>query len=210
MNETWTPKLAYAIGLLASDGCLLSRGHQIDLTSKDREQLENFIKCLGLSAKIGKKKSGLGMSYLRVQFRSVLFYNFLTSIGLTPAKSKTIGVLKIPKKFFFDFLRGSFDGDGTIYSYWDPRWKSSFMFYLVFISASRKHIDWLRAEIASTLGVRGHLNKDGRKIITQLKYAKKESLKILAKMYPSKEVICLSRKRLKIELILDIVGEKLP
>lgn len=52
--------------------------------------------------------------------------------------------MKIPGKYFFDYLRGCFDGDGCFYSYWDPRWRSSHMFYLEFISASKNHIDWLQ------------------------------------------------------------------
>ena len=39
VSEEWNSNLAYAIGLLASDGCLSPPGHLIDLTSKDPEQL---------------------------------------------------------------------------------------------------------------------------------------------------------------------------
>src|SRR3989344_5929092 len=126
----WSPQFAYAIGLLATDGCLLNDGRHIDLTSKDREQLMNYKKCLAIDTKITSKHSSLGNRYLRVQFGDVLFYRFLLGIGFTPAKSKTMAHLAIPKKYFFDFLRGCFDGDGCFYSYWDPRWHSSFMYYL--------------------------------------------------------------------------------
>src|SRR3989344_7733317 len=136
VSQEWSANLAYAIGLLATDGCLSPPGHLIDLTSKDCEQLENFCRCVGVDFTITKKQAGNGKECLRVQFKSVLFYNFLLSIGLTPAKSKTLGPLAIPDKYFFHFLRGAFDGDGCTYSYWDPRWKSSFMFYLCFASAS--------------------------------------------------------------------------
>jgi len=113
----WSPNFAYAIGLLASDGCLLNDGRHIDLTSKDTEQLENFLHALNIDVRITTKHSGTGKKYQRVQFGDVLFCNFLVDIGFTPAKSKTIGELCIPKKYFFDFLRGSFDGDGCFYSY---------------------------------------------------------------------------------------------
>ena len=73
-------------------------------------------------------------------------HQFLISIGLTSAKSKTIPKLKIPKEYYVDFLRGCFDGDGSFYSYFDPRWKSSFMFYISFTSASKSFIDWIRKE----------------------------------------------------------------
>ena len=101
-------------------------------------------------------------------------------------------------------MRGCFDGDGTFYSYWDKRWRSSFMFYIEFISASKKHIDWLRTELKEKLDVLGHIGKDGRNSTYQLKYAKKEALEIIKKIYYDKKVVCLSRKRLKIEKALKI------
>lgn len=206
----WSKNFAYAIGLLASDGCL-SGGRHIILVSKDLEQLQNFMKALSISVPIGKTKSGYnGNISLKIQFSDVLFYQFLESIGLMPKKSKIIGKIKIPQQYFFDFLRGSFDGDGCTYSYWDPRWKSSFMFYTTFVSASSKHITWLRDEIYKRLKVHGHLTGDGRKITFQLKYAKADSIKILKKMYPLRNALCLSRKRLKIEEMLSIVGKSLP
>ncbi|MBI4067810.1 hypothetical protein HY413_00160 [Candidatus Kaiserbacteria bacterium] len=208
-STEWTPELAYAIGLLASDGCMTPYFHLIDLTSKDQEQLRNFSKCLGVPLKIGVKSNGDGKTAYRVQFKNALFYEFLFSIGLTPAKSKTIGSLKIPKRLFWDFLRGSYDGDGCSYAYWDPRWRSSFMFYTTFVSASHVHIKWLQSEIFKRLNILGHVTRDGRGITEQLKYAKADSLKILRKMYYSRKVVCLSRKRLKVEKFLGIVGERL-
>ena len=210
VDTTWSPQLAYAIGLLATDGCLSPPGHLIDLTSKDRDQLQNYRHCLGVNFRITSKSSG-GRQYLRVQFKSVLFYNFLLSIGLTPIKSRTLGALKVPDKYFFHFLRGVFDGDGSTYSYWDPRWASSFMFYLCFISASTAFVAWLRGTIERILLVRGHVTSAKKKnVCYQLKYAKSDGLKILRRMYrDAPKGMYLSRKRLKIQQMLSIVGEQL-
>lgn len=206
----WSANFAYAIGLLASDGCL-SSGRHIILVSKDVEQLENFMKALCITVPIGQNRSGYdGNTSFRIQFSDVLFYDFLGSIGLMPRKSKIIGEVKLPAEYFFDFLRGSFDGDGCTYSYWDPRWRSSFMFYTTFVSASRKHIVWLRDEIYKRLGIRGHLTGDGKRVVFQLKYAKADSVRLLRGMYYGKDVLCLSRKRLKIDEMLRIVGKSLP
>ena len=113
--------------------------------------------------------------------------------------------LKIPEKYFFDFLRGCFDGDGCFYSYWDPRWRSSHMFYLEFVSASKKHINWLQDELEKKIGVVGHTTIAIRKNkYFQLKYAKKESIEIINKMYYNPSVVCLSRKRVKILEALKI------
>lgn len=208
INTEWSANLAYAVGLITTDGCLSKDGLLVDLTSKDEEQLLNFSKAVGVEFKIGKKRSGNG-EYLRIQFKNRFFYDFLLFVGLTPAKSKTISRIKIPDKYFFDFLRGCFDGDGCFYSYWDPRWKSSFMFYTEFCSASLDFIKWLQTTVNKLSGITGHMATSGKNhSMWQLKYAKKESLVLLKKMYYSNKNIFLSRKRLKIDKALCIVGLK--
>lgn len=199
----WSAKFAYAIGLLTTDGCLSNDRRHITFSSNEREQIDNFMDCFGFKAKIGRSRSTYtGEWGKKVQFGDVLFYQFLLDIGLMPNKTKIMGGMKIPKKYFFDFLRGHLDGDGSFHSYFDPRWKSSFMFYTIFVSASKTHIDWLREEIRSALGVVGHITHAKGKSWYQLKYAKRESLKIIRKMYYSSAVVCLGRKRRKIERAL--------
>lgn len=204
IETKWRPNLAYAIGLIATDGCLSSDGLLFDLTSKDREQLLNFSKCLGVNFTIGNKWNSKGDECLRIQFKNRIFYDFLLSIGLTPRKSLTMGKLVIPDKYFFDFLRGCFDGDGCFYSYWDPRWRSSHMFYLVFGSASLKHLVWLQEVIMKKLNVKGHITGRNKNVFFQLKYAKKEALEVIKKMYYNPDVIYLSRKKDKIDKALAI------
>lgn len=208
VKTEWSENLAYAIGLLVTDGCLAKSSTLIDLTSVDKEQLLNFNKCIGVDLKIGLKKSGFGKQIMRVQIKNKIFYEFLLLIGLTPAKSKTIGPIDIPDEYFFDFLRGCFDGDGSFYSYWDKRWRSSFMFYTEFASASPKFIIWLQKKIFEHLNIKGHITKDGKGSTEQLKYAKADSVKILKKMYHSSHIVCLSRKRLKIADSFDKIGLK--
>lgn len=199
----WSSNFAYAIGLLASDGCLYKDGRHISLTSLDLEQLNNFNKALDIKVKISTKQAAIGRSCTHIQFSDALFHRFLISIGVTPAKSKTISKIDVPKKYFFDFLRGSFDGDGCFYSYWDTRWRSSFMFYLTFSSASLYHIEWLRKEINERTDSVGHISKSRSKgSIYNLRYAKKEALVIIKKMYYSPNVLCLSRKKEKIQKAL--------
>ncbi len=199
----WSPEFAYAVGLIATDGNLSSDGRHLEITSKDLQLLNTFRRCLGLKNKIGLKTGGFSnKKYPRVQFGNIILYRWLLGIGLTPHKSKTISKLKIPEKYFFDFLRGHFDGDGSCYSYWDPRWKNSFMFYIVFVSASRPHIDWLREKIKKLAGIKGHITQDGGKNTWQLKYAKKESKILIYKFYHKENIPCLERKRQKLLVIL--------
>ena len=194
----WTPEFAYAIGLLVTDGCLSIDGRHIDFTSKDLQLLRTFKKCLNVDAKIRYKTSGFTRKkYPYVQFSNIKLYKWLLEIGLTPSKSRTISNLKVPDKYFFDFLRGHFDGDGYFYFYWDKRWLTSFMFYINFMSASYSHIWWLRNRIQKLLGIRGAIGQTRN--IWKLRYAKKESAILLPKMYYKKSLPCLLRKRRIIE-----------
>src|SRR3989344_1379537 len=203
----WNENLAYAVGLIATDGNLSKDGRHIDLTSKDIEQIENFLKAIKASHKISLKSSGFSQKmYYRTQFSDVKFYRFLLSIGLFPAKSKTIGKLKIPEKFFADFLRGCLDGDGYTYSYFDPRWKSSFQLYTGFVSASKTHLDWLNLTIVKLYGIKGTIRFHTRAFT--LEYAKKNSLILLKQIYYKKDILYLERKYSKIMSTLDIINKQ--
>lgn len=201
----WGPEFAYAIGLLVSDGCLYNDGRHISLTSKDIAQLVSFNKCLGLTNKIGKKYSGAGNLAYHVQFGDVLFYRFLQGIGLSPAKSKTIGELDIPKEYFLDFVRGYFDGDGCSYSFYDSVFKNSFRFYISFASGSERYIQWLKNRLESHVGIKGSINRKRGTTNVQLKYAKREAVILVKKMYYHEAVVCLERKRVKIFESLETI-----
>jgi hypothetical protein len=200
----WSSALAYAVGLIATDGNLSPDGRHIIFVSKDKEQIRTFKNCLGIKNKISRKKGGYTgkEDYYVVQFGDVVLYKWLLEIGLTQNKSRTTGKLKVPDRYFFDFLRGHFDGDGSCFSYWDPRWKSSFMFYVVFNSASLTHIEWLRKTLNRLSNVTGHVCQDGRKIIWQLKYAKRESKVVIKCLYRRRNAPCLMRKYKKLRKIL--------
>lgn len=203
----WSADLAYAVGLLTTDGSLSKDGRHITFTSRDREQLGNMMRILGIQVSISKTTSGYTKKEVtRIQFGDVSLYEFLLSIGLMPNKTKLLKAVIIPDEYFFDFLRGHHDGDGSFYSYFDPRWPSSFLFYLQFISASPPHIVWIRETLERLMGVRGHVIASKKSSVMQLKYAKREALLILKKLYSSPDAVCLSRKRLKIEQALRIVG----
>ena len=206
----WSPDFAYAIGLVATDGNMRASGRHISFVSKDMEQIKNFLFALKIEAKSDKTFSGYkGAWAYRIQFGDVLFCNFLKSIGVYPAKSLTIGKLKIQEKYFFDFIRGCFDGDGCSYSYWDPRWKSSFMFYIGLASGSISFVTWLQSMVSKLSNLSGHISihrrKGGKNNYYQLRYSKYEAMKLARLMYKNQEGIKLTRKYLKIKKSLAIV-----
>ena len=194
----WSSQLAYSVGLMASDGCLQKDGRHLDLTSVDMDQLQNFSKALGRAFHIGQKKSGPQSFGYRIQFGDVAYYDFLLRVGLTPAKSKTLGALCIPEQFYADFLRGLFDGDGTCYAYMDPRWRSSYMFYVGFTSASMPFLEYLQATNKALADVTEGSIRHGARAHT-LVYAKADSYKLADFMYHEAGLLALSRKKIKLE-----------
>jgi len=202
----WSPNFAYAIGLLVTDGCLSKDGRHIDFTSADMKQIKNFLKALNIKVKIGKKQNSQKNIAFRAQFSDIPFYKFLKSIGLTQRKSLTIGRVDIPSDLFFDFLRGCLDGDGCSYSYWDPRWRSSFMFYISFTSGSVKFIKWLQKEIHIRLKIKSHIGVSKGKVNPsyQLRYSKYAAIELVRKMYYNRHIIYLPRKHSKIQKALRI------
>ncbi len=202
----WSEAIAYSVGLMASDGCLQSDGRHLDLTSKDLQQLDNFQKAIGKTIKVGLKHNSSGQAAYRVQFGDVAYFDFLLSIGLTPAKSKTISDLNIPDEYYTHFLRGLFDGDGTSYAYIDPRWRASYLYYLGFASASEKFLIYLRSNNQRVLKVKGSSIRRSLRGLA-LVYAKSDAYKIYISMYKDAKGLFLERKRRKLESFISQNGD---
>jgi hypothetical protein len=192
----WNSQISYLAGLIAADGCLQRNGRHINVTSMDIEILEYVKSILNLSVKIGLKPNGFGGYGYQVQFGDVALYDFLLNAGITPAKSKTILKVDVPDEFYRDFLRGLFDGDGTIYGFWDPRWQNSLMYYTEFTSASIRFLNWLHIKNAQLAGVTKGRIKPGARALS-LSYAKADSQRLFRFMYHENNLPTLSRKQIK-------------
>lgn len=202
----WSPDLAYAVGLIATDGNLSKSGRHIELTSKDRDQLETFLRCIGRSdIRITMKNGSYRKTITRVQVGDVTLYRFLLFIGLMPKKSKILGKINVPKEYFLDFVRGVFDGDGCSYSCYDSVFKNSFRFYISFASASPRFLEWLQSELSSLVEIKGSISVSKNSSYFQLRYSKREALELSRHMYCRKDSPHLQRKYLKIQESVGII-----
>ena len=198
----WSAQLAYAVGLLATDGNLSSDGRHLAIPSKDKALLETVKSCLGLGNTITLQTTGRAVH--RLQWGDREFYDWLLCIGLTPAKSLTLGPLAVPDEYFADFLRGCIDGDGSITTYIDryntfkkPEYVYTRL-YVCLVSGSFRFVEWLRATVQRLTGLSGDLTARRlpmRNASWRLRYAKAESLALLPWLYYSPDVPCLARKR---------------
>src|SRR5713226_9603152 len=100
-----------------------------------------------------------------------------------------MGAFNIPDEYFFDFLRGHLDGDGTIRVYQDPDYPNSQRLYLEFLSGSITHVHWLQHRVMELSSVDGFISR--RTGATALVFAKRDSLLLLRLMYRSPDVPCL-------------------
>jgi hypothetical protein len=196
ISVEWTHDLAYAIGLLTSDGNLSPDGRHINLTSLDKEIPGYARDIFAIDNKIGRKSRGGSIikKYYVLQFGSKQFYSFLLSIGLTPAKSKTLRSVDIPDKFFGDFMRGCIDGDGNISETIHPESKQV-QLRLRLASASPTFLVWLLAEHRRIWHIKGGwIYNDEKKSVGSLCFGKKDSIEILQRMYQRKSQYYLRRK----------------
>jgi hypothetical protein len=215
----WTTELAYAVGLLVTDGNLSGDGRHIIMRSAETAMIDTFKKCLNLKCKTGISRKENGSVAYRAQFSNVQFYDWLMRIGLFPAKSYTIGPILVPDKFFPDYFRGCIDGDGSICTYSDQynvykgRRYTTQRLYIKIVSASYKHLAWLQNKIENFLGMHGalieHPPQDPHRVtMWELKFAKKDSLRLIAWMYYADNIPCLERKRAIAQTAIMLINKQ--
>lgn len=191
----WSPSFSYIIGIIATDGNLSPDERHIVITSKDSILLENIKEFLNLTCSIGTKSSGTSTEkkYSVLQIGDAHFYDFLLSLGLTQNKSKTLGKLKIPKKYFLHFLRGCIDGDGNI-DVFTHKESSHKQLRIRLASASSQFLEWIFEELRQNFGVGGGwIYAQKNKSWEVLTYGKQDSIKILNLIYKNKTIF-LERK----------------
>ena len=111
---------AYWLGMMYSDGNIIKGNKGIQLQLKDKAHLEKFKEALG--AKNHKITESLDNRwskkcyYYHFSVKSKKLANDLNNLGCTPNKSLTLEKIPdIPEEFILDFVRGYFDGDGSIH-----------------------------------------------------------------------------------------------
>lgn len=195
MDQRWNPDLAYAVGLITTDGNLSKDKRHILFTTTDQQLANVFKECLGIQNKVMiTPPSGFGKkNTYRISFGNVKLYRWLQKIGLKTSKMYLAGKLNIPNCYFVDFLREYMDGDGSVFSYIDrymtykgKRYTYNRL-YTSFISTNHKQIKWVRYRIKKILNIQGALNsyckKDRKFTIWQLRFAKEDSLRLLSWLY---------------------------
>ena len=199
----WSPQMAYAVGLLAADGCLARDRRHIAFTSNDRELVESFLRCLGRPIRYRTQRTRIGNPCYQADFSDVRLYDWLGSVGLAPRKSLTLGGIEVPDELLLHLVRGLIDGDGSIYTLIHAPTKRTAPNYryerlwVYFSSASVVHLEWVRSQLERALGLRGYLareEREGRHPCFKLKFGKRDSMVLLSALYADPSAPRLERK----------------
>lgn len=114
-----TEDVGYWIGILGSDGSVNRNKNEIyiELQRQDRELLEKLNKSIENQRPVMDYVTGRGYENSKIYFYSAEIKKDLKDFKIIPNKTydKNYGFpFKLDKKYYKDYLRGLFDGDGSI------------------------------------------------------------------------------------------------
>ncbi len=135
--SNWSPEMAYVLGLIITDGCISKTG-TVSLDMNDKQLLEQVKKAMGSEHKIEPSKHQNGLYYFH--FTREKLAEDLHKFGILPRKSLTVKFPDVPGDFLADFIRGVFDGDGSVF--FDKR-RPNFPLRSKFVSGSKDFIQGL-------------------------------------------------------------------
>lgn len=205
--------MAYVLGFFTADGNMIKnrRGaHFIEFQITDRDLLKEIRKCFGSNHKIAihKRNNNWKTSY-RLQIGSKQIFNDLLALGLTPKKSKTINLPNIPKKYLSHFVRGYFDGDGSVVVSKYRRLNRGGRFYKTILSSFTcgcgNFLKALHRKLKQNAKISGgilYFHDKGFRLI----FSVKDSLALYNFMYSDlKRDLFLTRKKEKFEKYFKII-----
>jgi len=204
----WSHDMAYVLGFWWADGFMRERVRKdtkhhyysigVCQQTKDKYILEDILSKMNSDIPICVPKSRPNMSHFEIH--SKLIFDSIIKLGGCPNKSLKSRMPKIPDKYFIDFIRGLFDGDGSISLY--GKHKNSPRSYIC--SGSFLFIQDLEIQMKNW-GINGLIRDNGNKKGPNgpcylLSMGAGETRKLGNLMYYDKNLIKLKRKYDKFKL----------
>lgn len=188
--------MAYVLGFWFADGFMRQeKSYRILFFSKDYQIIRDIRSAFSSNHPI--RKNTADNCYL-ISLCSKKLYKDLENLGGYRRKSKTVSFPSVPLKYMPDFIRGYFDGDGSVFYQSYKATKNGKIYTHLrsnFTSGSIKFISSLMNVLYDQIGLRrkviGKFN-DGASL--KLGHGEKETTKLLKYMYYPKFSIGLQRK----------------
>jgi LAGLIDADG-like domain len=178
---------AYLLGFICADGDI--QPNRFRITNTDRNLLARMLNANGLPHPIGLERKG-EHSWYRVSIADKQATQRLRELGLTATKALNGTVPPVPDDLFWHFLRGFFDGDGSVHSR-----RSSLL--MQFTSASLPFLSGLAHRVALLTGrpVSRVFHDRERPRAGRLIYCCRVALALADLMYADCGDLFMSRKR---------------
>ena len=112
-----SPNMAYLLGFIASDGTVRKEINEIKITlcSEDVDFLQVIANELGYKGRIKTYTTKEGFSNSTLAFTSEKIKKTLATYNIVPNKTYNfVFPSHLSRKYWRDFFRGYFDGDGTV------------------------------------------------------------------------------------------------
>ncbi|MBI2113353.1 MAG: LAGLIDADG family homing endonuclease [Candidatus Wildermuthbacteria bacterium] len=203
--------MAYVLGFIAADGSLIKnkRGaHFLEIQSIDEELLFGIRKVLKSDLLIGQyiPKNKKWRKRFRLQIGSKKMYQDLTKLGIVPNKEYRLVMPSMPTLFLRHFIRGYFDGDGSVGFYAFQRKNRRVptrMLLTTFTSCSMQILEKIAYSLHIYAKVRSKvpMKKWGDNAF-ELRYSTVDSRKIYAFLYNKPGRLFLRRKKIIFEKYL--------
>ena len=184
---------AYWLGALYADGNIskrASKSGQIFLSSKDKSWIEDFLNTIESS---NTPRSEYHKKYDKViwkaQITSTVMFEDLYAQGCVPNKSLVIRLPELPLTLMPHFVRGYFDGDGSVGSYKNTSaydWK---VLKSSICSGSKKFLE----DLTEHIPVKNKRITD-RGTVYMLQYSLNDTIALYNYMYKN-ATVSLNRKR---------------
>lgn len=112
-----TPNMAWLLGFLAQDGSIAKKGNTIklSLSAIDIDVLYAIKEEIEIEAPITRYVTNKGYEVASLTWTSQYHKRDLANYGIIPQKTFQLELpLKLDEKFWIDYIRGYFDGDGSV------------------------------------------------------------------------------------------------
>lgn len=213
-NKIDTEEKAYWLGFLMADGCIHQRSGQdrisLVLAIKDKNHLEKFKKSLSFEGPIidYTKKSGLfiGLIHSHIKITSQQLANDLTKIGCTPRKSLILEFPKLNETLIHHFIRGYFDGDGSVFISKEKHWRNNKISPVIHFRFSGTKT-FLNA-VDKQINLSGRLVQAKNSKVYELSYKRNKKAKLFYNYLYKNATIFLKRKKEVFEIHLQERGSE--
>jgi len=202
--KTWTPEMAYVIGWILTDGCIEyvpRKRYVIRFDLAEKQPLEIIKRLLDADYPI-REEQRRDSTFYSIMLRSQVAVQSLMAIGITPNKTFTAQVPDMPKNCRREFIRGVFEGDGSVFIL--NRAKGRKLLNTKFSSASEDFIRGIGNILYEDLGLMPKIysrvdnrTEDGN-TYWELRYGGRESMALYYYMYKD-ATFYLERKKAKFE-----------